>query len=75
MLVVEVNQGTPAEKAGIEPGDIIVAWNGQRATDYTDLMLAISHTDVGAKVPVKLFRNGQEITLQVEVAELPPPVR
>ncbi len=74
-LVKEVHSGTPAEKAGVEPGDIIVAWNGQRVTDYKELQFNIAHTDVGAKVPVKLFRNGQEMTLEVEVAELPTPVR
>jgi serine protease Do len=71
-LVKEVHRGTPAEKAGVARDDIIVAWNGQRVTDYKELQFDIARTEVGAKVPVKLFRNGQEMTLQVEVAELPP---
>jgi serine protease Do len=74
-LIEKVTHGQPAEKAGIEPGDIIVSWNGQRVTDFKELQIFIARTEVGAKVPVKLFRNGQEMTLEAEVAERPPQAR
>jgi S1-C subfamily serine protease len=70
-LVAGVSRGTPAEKAGLEPGDIIVEWNGQRVTDSKELTMMIARSAVGAKVPVKLYRNGKEMTLDAEVAERP----
>src|SRR5262249_25047392 len=71
-LIESVTHEQPAERAGIEPGDIIVGWNGQHVNDYKELKIFIARTEVGAKVPVRLFRNGQEMTVQVQVAELPP---
>jgi serine protease Do len=70
-LVAGVSRGRPAEKAGLEPGDIVVEWNGQRVADSKELTMMIARTAVGAKVPIKLFRNGREMTLEAEVAERP----
>ena len=75
VVVRTVRSGSPAERAGIEPSDIIVEWNGQHVSDFKELLMLIAHTDVGAKVPVKLFRNGAERTLDVVVAERPIQVR
>lgn len=46
-------------------------WNGQRVADSKELTMMIARTAVGAKVPIKLFRNGREMTLEAEVAERP----
>ncbi len=71
-LVKAVTGDSPAEKAGIEPGDVIVEWNGQPVTTDRELQLLIAHSPTGSKVPVKLFRGGKQTSLNVEVVERPP---
>lgn len=71
--VVEfVHSGSPAEKAGIEPLDTIVKWNGQQVTSDGDLRLMIARTPIGGpKVPVTLYRDGKEKTIEVQVGLRP----
>jgi serine protease Do len=74
-LVGGVMASAPAEKAGIKSGDVIVAVDGKKITDANNLRLLISDMTPGAKVNVKLIRNGSEKTVAVAVAELPQPAQ
>jgi serine protease Do len=74
-VVVAVTGGSPAEKAGIEPGDVIVDFNGQPVNEDRELQLLIARSPVGSKVPVKLIRDGKMMTLDVEVVERPEQLR
>jgi serine protease Do len=69
-LVADVMADTPAEKAGIERGDIIVEFNGRKIEEMNDLPRAVAATPPNADVPVKLLRKGQEKVVQVKVSEL-----
>jgi serine protease Do len=69
-LVADVMPDTPAEKAGIERGDIIIEFNGRKIEEMNDLPRAVASTAPNADVPVKLLRKGQEKTVQVRIAEL-----
>lgn len=75
VIVTAVGPGTPAEAAGIQPGDIIRQWNGRLVDEPGTLTYLVGRTPVGSRVPVVLFRNGRELTLQVTVAERPADVR
>ena len=67
-----VHRGSPAEQAGIQPLDVIVKWNGQPVTNDGELRMMIARTLIGsAKVPVTLFRDGEERTIDVQVSERP----
>ena len=70
-LVGDVNPNTPAEKAGLESGDVIVDFNGKAVTDSRHLKLDVARVQPGTTVPVKILRNGSEKTLRVTVAQLP----
>ncbi len=70
-VAVLVTRGSPAESAGMEPGDIVVEWNNQPVDDDGALRLMIARTAVGSTVPVKVYREGHDMTLQVKVAERP----
>ncbi len=70
-VVVLVTRASPAEEAGLEPGDIIVEWNKQPVVDDGALRLVIARTAVGSTVPIKIFRDGREQTLDVKIAERP----
>jgi serine protease Do len=69
-LVSSVNPGDPADRAGIEPGDVIVEWNGKPVERRDDLVAMVTATKPGTTVPVKVIRDGKEVSLSVTVAEL-----
>jgi serine protease Do len=69
-LVADVMPDTPAAKAGIERGDIIVEFNGRKIEEMSDLPRIVATTPPDADVPMKLLRKGQEKVVQVKVAEL-----
>jgi serine protease Do len=69
-LVAEVNPGSPAEKAGIHRGDIIIEFNGQAIKDMNELPRLVAATPPGTKASVKVLRNGKEKTFEVTVTEL-----
>jgi serine protease Do len=66
-LVSAVIRNSPAEKAGLEPGDVIVRWNGKPITSRDDLPLAVAATEVGKTVNVALIRDGRKMELPVTV--------
>ncbi|MGH7992759.1 MAG: PDZ domain-containing protein, partial [Limisphaerales bacterium] len=70
-LVDDVYPGTPAQKAGIQPGDVIVEFNGKKVTDADNLSLMVSECSPGTEATTKLIRNGQEKNFTVKLAELP----
>jgi serine protease Do len=70
-LVAEVVPDGPAAKAGIKPGDIIVNFNGHPIRKYSDLPWLASTAGVGNKVQVTLVRNGQEMKVEMTLAEFP----
>jgi serine protease Do len=75
VVVVQLNRQGPAAKAGILPGDIITEFNGQPVADSGALTVLIGQSSVGAKVPVKIVRRGEEQTIEVTIEERPADVR
>ena len=69
-LVAQVVTGSPAEKAGIEQGDVIVAFDGKEVADSKDLPRIVASTPVGKSVTVKLSREGKVTDRQVKLGEM-----
>jgi len=69
-LVSQVYKGSPAEKAGIEQGDIILQFEGRDVSDSKDLPRMVASTPVGKSVTVKLLRNGKPMEREVKVGEM-----
>jgi len=69
-LVGQVTKGAPAAKAGIEPGDIILEFNGKPVRNTDELVNTVIRTKPGTTVPVKVLRDKQERTFNVTVDEL-----
>jgi serine protease Do len=69
-LVTQIQKGTPAEKAGIERGDILLEFDGKEITSSKVLPMAVALTPVGKTVPIKLLRNGKEMERQVTIGEM-----
>lgn len=73
-----VLRGSPAEAAGIKPGDLVVEWNGQKVNTNVELPLMVAATEIGSTVKVKVLREGKPVELSVKISERPqdaPPRR
>jgi S1-C subfamily serine protease len=71
LLVSGVAPGGPADRAGIRPGDVIVAFGGEPVRESGDLGSLIRHVEVGDEVPVEIVRNGTRRTFTAVMAEAP----
>jgi S1-C subfamily serine protease len=71
ILVREVMDGTPAQEAGLEAGDVIVEIDGLRATDVPSFMMHVAETSVGDEVKVRFIRDGREAITRVRLMERP----
>ncbi len=69
-LVSSVASGQPAAKAGVEPGDVIMEFNGKPVRNRDDLVGFVTRTAPGTTVPVKVLRDKVEKRLNVTVGEL-----
>lgn len=70
-LVAEVTPHSPAEKAGLKDGDVILKFNDKPVTDSRHLKLEVARVKPGESVPVKILRDGETKALDVIVKEIP----
>ena len=69
VLVSEVIEDCPAEKAGLQDGDVIIKFQGENLDDYNALTKAVGTFSPGDEVEVVVLRDGKEKTLNVELGE------
>ncbi len=70
-MAIEVVKGSPAQKAGIQPGDVIVSFNGKAVQNTVSLVRFVSDTPVGGRVTLGILRNGVRKEVSVKVAARP----
>ena len=70
-MLNEIRPGTPAEKAGLQTGDVIVRINGQKVTDAVALGQAIDAKQPGDTITLTYTRNGSTHTTRVTLATRP----
>ncbi|HEY4042783.1 MAG TPA: DegQ family serine endoprotease [Rhodopila sp.] len=70
-MVAGVTDGGPAEKAKIHGGDVILKFGGQDVKEMHNLPRIVADSEVGKEVPVLLWRDGKEVTVQTVLAERP----
>jgi serine protease Do len=70
-LIGEVTPDSPAFKAGLEKGDVVVAMNGQPVSDFHDLRLRVSQTPPGQMVKLEVIRSGQNHEITVMLGTFP----
>jgi serine protease Do len=68
-LISNVFPGSPAEKGGIQAGDVILEFNGKPIEDSHQLPAQVARTPIGTKVSVLILRDGKRKTLRVKVGE------
>ena len=69
-LVANVIPGGPAEKAKVQPGDVILKFNGKKVDKMRSLPRIVADTEVGKAVPVQIWRKNEMVTLQAKIEEL-----
>ena len=76
-LVSGVEAGSPADKAGIEAGDVITKFDGKTIDKVSDLPRMVGSTKPGSKSTITVFRRGSARDLSITIAEIEPeePVR
>jgi serine protease Do len=62
---------SPAAKAGLKQNDVILVFRGERIKDDADLVRRVASTPVGTTAPIKIIRNGREMTLSVVIGRRP----
>ncbi|WP_085314326.1 DegQ family serine endoprotease [Derxia lacustris] len=69
-LVVKIEPGSAADKAGLQPGDVIRGFGGQKVDMSSDLPLLVASTKPGAKIKLDVWRDGKATTLDAVIGEL-----
>jgi len=70
-LVTEVIPGTPAEQAGIEKGDLIILFNGEKVLNNGHLINMVTARPIGESVELTILRKGKKMTKSLVLAERP----
>lgn len=71
IFIVKIVEGSPADKAGIRPGDIILTFNGSKVETAVDLRTKLSECRVGEVAKVGILHNGIQTTKNVTLEEVP----
>lgn len=70
-LVSEVVAGGPAQEAGLRPGDVVLEFDNKKIRESSELPLFASTAGVGKRLPLRVWRDGKELTLYVKLTEFP----
>ena len=70
-LVSDVAKDSPASRAGIMRGDIILEFNGKEVKDVSNLRNMVAQSKAGTEVTLKILRAGKEFNIKVNITELP----
>lgn len=70
--ITSVAKGSPAEKGGIEGGDVIVEFRHEKVAGVEHFMRLVRETPVGREVPVTVWRNSNQTTLAAKIGERKP---
>jgi len=70
-LVAALVPGSPADRAGVQVGDVIVSYNGRQIVDNTDLRNRIVETELGRQVRIGVKRGGRTLTLEAVIEKQP----
>lgn len=70
-LIMDVVPGSPASEAGLQTGDVVTEYNNKRIQDHVDLQNRVRESTPGHEVPVRIYRDGKEMIVNVHIREEP----
>ncbi len=69
-LILEVTKGSPAEKAGMQAGDVITQYDGKTVMDMDALVEMVNHSEIGETVDIHVVRDGQQsVELKIKIGD------
>jgi serine protease Do len=71
VLIAQIMPGSPAERAGLKVGDIVVAVDGEKVGEVRELQFRIMRTEPGKELTLRIIREGKELNLKVKVDQMP----
>lgn len=71
ILIRQVQPNSPADKAGLRQGDVIVEIDGERVDDERDALTRVARLKPGTRVDLTIIRRGERQTVEVEIGERP----
>ncbi len=71
VIIAQIMPGSPAEKAGLKIGDIVLSVDGEKVKSVRDLQFKIMKTPPGNELKLVVLRDGKEIQINVKVGEMP----
>jgi serine protease Do len=71
VLIVEVTPNTPGARAGLQPGDVVVAFNDKPVTRSAELQRLVGDAEVGSDATLTVLRNGKNVKVTARLDELP----
>jgi serine protease Do len=71
-IIGNVEDGGPADEAGLKSGDVVVELNGEPVQDFYDFRIAIANSQPGTEVELGIYRDGEEMSITVELGALDP---
>lgn len=74
-LIAGVAHHSPAARAGLKPGDVIITYDNKPVYSVGQLPPLVGNTDPGTEVPIGVMRNGRALTINVRVGSLPENMR
>jgi serine protease Do len=73
VVLSQVTKGSPADHAGLQVGDVIVAADGKAVTEEAQLRAAIQAHKIGDTIQLQVVRGKQQLTVKVQLAQAPTP--
>jgi serine protease DegQ len=73
VLIAGVVRGGPAEKAGVNPGDILVEVNGKAVADSSAMLNVVAEAQPGEEATLTLLRSGKQLSVKLVVGKRPAP--
>ena len=70
-LVANVTPRSPAASAGLRSGDVVLAFDRREIEELRDLTRAVAEAEIGARIPIAVWRGGQEEELTARIGEMP----
>lgn len=69
VVISGVQPGSPADKAGLEPGDVVTEFNGEKVREPNELRLLVAGAEIGSTAKLKIIRDGKQRTIDVVITE------
>ena len=71
VAVTQIFPGTPADEAGLKPGDVIVSFGGEKVSNPRQLQVLVERTEIGEKASLEVIRDGKPLVLKITGREQP----